>query len=99
MPGTRGILRYSDEGAKGHWVVAADGLSAKLDADSVREPGVKVRGEAKVVAKDRIDLTMTIVNNTDKKLGDIRPMYCYHCQPLKVEGRIVSKRTAKSLSE
>ncbi|MFB3891532.1 MAG: hypothetical protein ACE15C_05855 [Phycisphaerae bacterium] len=82
MPGTRGILRYSDKDAKGHWEVAADGLSAKLDVESVTEPGVKVQGEAKVVGPERIEVSMAIVNGSKKKLGDIRPLYCFQYRGL-----------------
>lgn len=84
MPDTRGILRYSDKGAKGHWLVAADGTTAELDVESVTEPGVFVHGTARVVSKDRIDLTMKIINKTEQlTLGSIRPLYCFHYQHLK----------------
>lgn len=83
MPGTRGILRYSDRGAKGHWVVSADGMTAKMDAESVTEPGVFVQGEARVVSRERVEITMKIVNKTERlTLGSIRPLYCFQYRHL-----------------
>ncbi|KPJ56883.1 MAG: hypothetical protein AMS16_01705 [Planctomycetes bacterium DG_58] len=84
MPGTRGILRYSDKGAKGHWIVADDGMTAELDVESVTAPGVFVHGKAKVVSKNRIEVSMRITNKTERvTLGAIRPLYCHQYQPLK----------------
>lgn len=84
MPGTRGILRYSDKGAKGHWMVTDDGKEAKLEVESVTEPGVFVHGKARVVGKSRVDLSVKIINKTKGlTLGSIFPLYCFHYQPLK----------------
>ena len=89
MPGTRGILRYSDakrfgDRAKDRWVVAADGMTAALDTESAEQPGIFVEGRATVVSKNRIDLSMRITNKTTRKtLGAIRPLYCFQYQPLK----------------
>lgn len=82
-PGSRGILRYSDKNPKGHWVVAADGMSARLDVESVTAPGVFVKGQATVVAKDRVEVVMEIINRTQFPLGSVFPLYCFHYQPLK----------------
>ena len=89
MPGTRGILRYSDakrfgDKATGRWVVSADGMTATLNAPSAEQPGVFVEGHAKVVSRNRIDFSMRITNKTERKtLGAIRPLYCFQYQPLK----------------
>ena len=89
MPGTRGILRYSDvkrfgDRAKGRWVVADDGRTAVLDAESAEQPGVFVKGEAEVVSKNRIEVSMRITNKRARRtLGAIRPLYCFQYQPLK----------------
>ena len=83
MPGTRGILRYSDKGATGRWVVSDDGMTAALDADSVTAAGVRVEGRAKVVSKNRIEVTMKIINGSDRiTLGAVRPLYCHQYRTL-----------------
>lgn len=81
MPNTQGILRNSDT-AKSSWVVAADGMTAVLDTESPTVPGVFVKGTAKVAGKDRIEVTMEIINKANFPLRDIRPLYCFHYQPL-----------------
>ena len=84
MPGTRGILRYSDKGAKGHWMVTEDGKETELEVESVTEPGVFVHGKARVVGKSRVDISMKIINKTKGlTLGSIRPLYCFRYQTLK----------------
>lgn len=83
MPGTRGILRYSDRNPKGRWLVSDDGMSASLDAASVTEPGIFVEGRAKVISKNRIEVTMTIINRAERlTLGAIRPLYCHQYRTL-----------------
>jgi hypothetical protein len=82
-PGTRGILRYGDKDAKGHWVVAADGMSAALDAESVTAPGVFVEGRAKAVSRTRIEVTLKIINRTERlTLGAVTPLYCHQYRTL-----------------
>ncbi len=83
MPGTQGVLRWNDKAPKGTWTVSKDGKSAKLNVKSPSMPGVFVKGEGKVVGADRIEITMTIDNTRGKrKLGAIRPLYCFHYKNL-----------------
>ena len=82
MPGTMGILRYGDKNPKGRWIVSEDGMTAALDAPSVTAPGVTVEGRAKVVSKNRIEVTMTISNGSERILGAIRPLYCHQYRTL-----------------
>ncbi len=82
MPGTMGILRYGDKDPKGRWIVSEDGMTAALDAPSVTAPGVTVEGRAKVVSKNRIEVTMTITNGSQRILGAIRPLYCHQYRTL-----------------
>ena len=53
-------------------------MTAALDAESVTAPGVFVEGRAKVVSKQRIEVTMKIINRSERiTLGAIRPLYCH----------------------
>jgi len=76
IPRSQGILRHNDREPRGHWQVAEDGLSAVLDVDSSTMAGLHVKGTARVVAPDRIELTMRIDNGSDVKLPGITPLYC-----------------------
>ena len=78
MQGTVGILRWSDakRGATKSWVSSADGLSARLEVESLGRKGVKVKGEARVVGKDRVQVVMTIENGGNRTLTWLKPLYC-----------------------
>jgi len=78
MQGTVGILRWSDykRGASKGWVSSTDGLSARLEVESVGRKGVLVKGEARVVAKDRAQVVMTIENGGNRALTWLKPLYC-----------------------
>ena len=78
MQGTVGILRWSDakRGATQSWVSSADGLSARLEVESLGRKGVKVKGEARVVGRDRVQVVMTIENGGNRTLTWLKPLYC-----------------------
>src|ERR1044071_232094 len=40
----KGILRHNDKEPRGHWQVAADGMSAVLDVPGPTAEGVRVKG-------------------------------------------------------
>jgi hypothetical protein len=79
-PSTWGILRYSDKPPTGGWQVSEDGKTALLNAESLplpaTVPNVSVKGAAKVVGTDRVEITLRIENKSDKELPGIRPLYC-----------------------
>ena len=82
-PSTWGILRHSDKAApEARWQVSEDGKSALLNAESqplpATAPSIVVKGTAKVVGTDRVEITMRIENKSDKELPGIRPLYCTH---------------------
>jgi len=76
LPSYQGILRHNDKEPRGHWEVAEDGLSAVLDVDSSTLPGLHVRGTAKVVGPDRVELTMRIDNGSQTSYPGVSPLYC-----------------------
>jgi hypothetical protein len=71
-----GILRHNDKDPRGKWTAAADGKSAVLDVESPTAPGVRVKGEAKVVGPDRVEVTMKITNGGKIPLPSVKPLYC-----------------------
>ena len=85
MQGTVGILRWSDKRPKESraWVPSADGLSARLEVESVGRKGVRVKGEVRVVAKDRVQIVMTIENGGNRDLTWLKPLYCAQYRKLK----------------
>lgn len=78
----KGILRHNDKEPRGHWQVAADGMSAVLDVASPTAEGVRVKGTAKVVGEDRIELSMRITNDGPLTMPLVEPLYCYHYRHL-----------------
>jgi hypothetical protein len=78
----KGILRHNDKEPRGHWQVAADGMSAVLDVASPTAEGVRVKGTAKVVGEDRIELSMRITNDGPLTMPLVEPLYCYHYRQL-----------------
>lgn len=84
MQGTVGILRWSDakRGASKGWVSSADGLSAHLEVESPGRKGVLVKGETRVVAKDRVQVVMTIENGGNRTLTWLKPLYCVQYRKL-----------------
>ena len=84
MQGTVGILRWSDKRPQGTrpWIPSPDGLSARLEVESVGRKGVSVKGEARVVAKDRVQVVMTIENGGNRTLTWLKPLYCVQYRKL-----------------
>ncbi len=81
---TLSVLRYHDKvTGEARWVVAPDGTSATLDVESPHRKGVFVVGRARVVGKDRIDVSMKIVNKTRRPLPVVRSLYCFQYRRLK----------------
>jgi len=72
-----GILRHNDKKPNGHWEISADGLNAILDVESPTAPGVWVKGTAKVVSENRVQITMRIINGGKTALPIVKPLYCF----------------------
>ena len=81
MPGTKGIARHHDR-RPNVWRVSADGVQAAYDVESLTEPGVFFRMEARAES-GRALLEMTITNRSTKLLRSIRPLLCFQYQGLK----------------
>lgn len=77
-----GILRYHDKEPRGRWEASADGKTATLDAESATAPGVRVTGEGKVAAADRIEFRIRIANDGKIPLPWVFPLYCFHYREL-----------------
>ncbi len=81
MPGTKGIARHHDP-RPNVWRVSADGARAAYDVESLTEPGVFFRMEARA-AGERALLEMTITNRSARLLRSIRPLLCFQYHGLK----------------
>jgi hypothetical protein len=77
-----GILRHNDQEPRGHWEVAADGGRATLNVESPSAPGVRIEAEAKAVGKDRVEITVRILNGGKIPLPAVKPLYCFHYREL-----------------
>ena len=80
--GALGILRNSDKVPAGHWQAAEDGRSATLDVESTTISGARVKGTAKVVGTDRIELALRIDNGSTMVMPAPRPLYCLQYRKL-----------------
>jgi hypothetical protein len=80
--GGPGILRNTDKVPAGHWQAAEDGRSAVLDVESTTIPGARVKGTAKVVGSERVELTMRIDNGSTMTMPAPRPLYCLQYRKL-----------------
>lgn len=58
------------------WTTADDKLSAGLSAESKNRPGIFLLGKAAVEAPDKVRLTMTIDNRTDKPVKGFITSFC-----------------------
>ncbi len=75
MPGTKGIARHHDR-RPNVWRVSEDGNRANYEVESLTEPGVFLRCQARAEG-DRARFEMTIANRSGKTLRSIRPLLCY----------------------
>ena len=71
------ITRYHDKRPNA-WVVEREGKYAHYEVDSLAAKGVRVLATAEVVEPDRVKMTLTVKNGSDKlTLPDIKPLLCY----------------------
>ena len=78
------ITRYSDPRPPA-WQVASGGKSARYDVESIQGRGVKgvnVRATACVVEPNRVQLSLTIANDSSKTLHDVKPLLCFQYKGL-----------------
>lgn len=75
MPGTRGIARHHDE-RDIVWQIEGGGESAHYEAESLSEPGVFFRAEARAEGA-RVHFLFSIRNETRSRLASIRAMFCH----------------------
>ena len=73
------ITRYHDKRPSPNaWVVEREGKYAHYEVDSLAAKGVRVLATAEVVEPDRVKMTLTVKNDSDKlTLPDIKPLLCY----------------------
>ena len=81
MPGTKGIARHHDP-RPNVWRVSEGGDRASYDVESLTEPGVFLRCEARAEG-ERARFEMTITNRSGKTLRSVRPLLCYQYHHLK----------------
>jgi hypothetical protein len=73
------ITRYHDPRPPA-WRVRREGKFAHYEVDSMPGrgvEGVKVRASARVIEPNRVRLGLTIVNDSDKMLRDVKPLLCF----------------------
>ena len=70
-----GILRHHDKRIN-PWKIAADGLSASYEIESLELPGVHVQASA-AADGDRARFSMKILNGSDKTLNRVKPLLCF----------------------
>ena len=70
-----GILRHHDK-RPNPWKIAADGLSASYQVESLELPGVRIEASA-IADRDIARLSLNITNGTSQMLESVKPLLCF----------------------